>query len=130
MTDENEKALLSLQKNSHSGNSESGYSAGTSMMTPFESQAAMTDGSKRKMQCMLWMVKCTKRDFTSTLVGESDTALNVWNEMENRYIFHLLHFCFADREFSLNLWKFGMSLDDERIVQRCEGIQNLSCQQI
>ena len=47
-----------------------------------------------------------------------NTALNVWNEMENRYIFHLLHLCFGDWGFSLNLWKFSMSLDDERIVQR------------
>jgi hypothetical protein len=33
------------------------------------------------------------------LHGECDAALNVLNEMENRYIFHLLHFDFGDREF-------------------------------
>ena len=65
--------------------------------------------------------------------------------MENRYIFHILHFSFVDEEvicqvweeessstywyFNLNLHEFDMSLDDER-VQRSEGIQNWSCQQI
>ena len=33
------------------------------------------------------------------LHGECDAALNVWNEIENQYIFHLLHFGFDDREF-------------------------------
>ena len=36
-----------LQKKWHSGNSESGHTAGPSMSVPLESQGAMTDGSKR-----------------------------------------------------------------------------------
>ena len=47
-TDEDEKALLDLlQRKWHSGNSGSGYAAGSSILTPLESQGAMTDGSKR-----------------------------------------------------------------------------------
>ena len=52
-TDEDEKALLSLlQKKWHSENSGSGYSAGSSVTTPLESQGAMTDGSKRLREAM------------------------------------------------------------------------------
>ena len=72
--------------------------------------------------------------------------------MENRYILHISHFIFVDAELvcrihfcdfggrkeficqayeehSLNFHEFDMSLNDER-VQRSEGIQNRSCQQI
>ena len=46
-TDEDEKALLGLlQKKWHSENSGSGYAAGSNILTPLESQGAMTDGSK------------------------------------------------------------------------------------
>jgi len=38
--------------------------------------------------CLLW------------LRGELGEALNPWNEMENRFIFHILHFSFADEELS------------------------------
>ena len=52
-TDEDEKALLSpQQKKWHSGNSGSGYSAGSSLTNPLESQGAMTDGSKRLREAM------------------------------------------------------------------------------
>ena len=45
--------------------------------------------------CLLW------------LHGECDTALNMWNEMENRYIFHLLRRNYG-REFILD--KFEMNV--------------------
>ena len=52
-TDEDEKALLSLlQKKWHSGNSGSGYSAGSSVVAPLGSQGAITDGSKRPREAM------------------------------------------------------------------------------
>ena len=52
-TDEDEKALLALlQKKWHSGNSGSGYAAGSSILTPLESQGAMTDGSKRLREAL------------------------------------------------------------------------------
>ena len=52
-TDEDEKALLGLlQKKWHSENSGSGYTAGSSVLTPLESQGAMTDGSKRLREAL------------------------------------------------------------------------------
>ena len=52
-TDEDEKALLGLlQKKWHSENSGSGYAAGSSILTPLESQGAMTDGSKRLREAL------------------------------------------------------------------------------
>ena len=52
-TDEDEKALLGLlQKKWHSGNSGSGYAAGSSILSPLESQGAMTDGSKRLREAL------------------------------------------------------------------------------
>ena len=52
-TDEDEKALLDLlQKKWHGGNSGSGYAAGSSILTPLESQGAMTDGSKRLREAL------------------------------------------------------------------------------
>ena len=52
-TDEDEKALLALlQKKWNSGNSGSGYAAGSSILTPLESQGAMTDGSKRLREAL------------------------------------------------------------------------------
>ena len=52
-TDEDEKALLALlQKKWNSGNSGSGYAAGSSVLTPLESQGAMTDGSKRLREAL------------------------------------------------------------------------------
>ena len=52
-TDEDEKALLGLlQKKWHSENSGSGYAAGSSVLTPLESQGAMTDGSKRLREAL------------------------------------------------------------------------------
>ena len=52
-TDEDEKALLALlQKKRNSGNSGSDYAAGSSVLTPLESQGAMTDGSKRLREAL------------------------------------------------------------------------------
>ena len=52
-TDEDEKALLALlQKKWNSGNPGSGYAAGSSVLTPLESQGAMTDGSKRLREAL------------------------------------------------------------------------------
>ena len=52
-TDEDEKALLGLlQKKWQSENSGSGYAAGSSILTPLESQGAMTDGSKRLREAL------------------------------------------------------------------------------
>ena len=52
-TDEDEKALLSLlQKKWQSENPGSGYAAGSSILTPLESQGAMTDGSKRLREAL------------------------------------------------------------------------------